>query len=108
MSYAYAATTSAAAAAQADNTYSFVMIAVIFVLFYFMLIRPQNQRAKAQRTLIAGLQKGDEVVVVGGILGKIVSLNEQYLKLQIAEGCEVSVQRQAVTLVLPKGSLKAI
>lgn len=104
ISNAYAAATTAT---QTDSTYSVLMVAVIFVLFYFMLIRPQNQRAKAQRALISALQKGDEVIV-GGMLGKIVALTEQYVKLQIAEGCEVSVQRQAVTVVLPKGTLKAI
>lgn len=93
---------------QSDNGLSLVMIGAIFVLFYFMLIRPQNQRAKAQRNLLASLQKGDEVIVSGGILGKIVELNEQYIKLSIAEGCEVNVQRQAVNTVLPKGTLKAI
>lgn len=105
ISNAYAA---AGAAPQTDSTFSFLMMGVIFVLFYFMLIRPQNQRAKAQRTLLASLKKGDEVIVSGGILGKIVSLDEQYMKLMIAEGCEVSVQRQAVSLVLPKGTLKAV
>lgn len=91
-----------------DGIYSFVMMGAIFVLFYFMLIRPQNQKAKAQKTLLASLNKGDEVVLMGGVLGKITSIEESYLKLQISEGCEILVQRQAVNAVLPKGTLKSL
>lgn len=94
--------------AQTDGTYSLVMIAAIFVLFYFMLIRPQNKRAKELRDLISKLKKGDEVITSGGMLGKISSLDEQYIKILVAEGVEVSLQRSAVSVVLPKGSLKSL
>lgn len=94
--------------AQADGTYSLVMIAAIFVLFYFMLIRPQNKRAKDHRELVSKLKKGDEVITSGGLLAKVVSIDEQYIKVSIAEGVEISLQRSAVSTVLPKGTLKSL
>jgi len=97
-----------AAPAQADGGFSLVMIGVIFVLFYFMLIRPQNKRAKAHRELVSKLAKGDEITTSSGILGRVVSLDEQYLVLSIAEGTEVTLQRSAVSAVLPKGTLTSL
>ncbi len=94
--------------AQADGTFSMIMIAAIFVLFYFMLIRPQNKRAKEHRDLVNKLQKGDEVITSGGLLAKVVSIDEQYIKVNIAEGVEISLQRNAVSTVLPKGTLKSL
>lgn len=94
--------------AQTDGTFSLMMIAAIFVLFYFMLIRPQNKRAKEQRELITKLKKGDEIITSGGVLGKISSLDEQYIKVSIADGVEINLQRSAVNVVLPKGSLKSL
>lgn len=105
ISEAYAATQTAR---QGDGIYSMLMVGVIFALFYFMLIRPQNQRMKSQRQMLSTLKVGDEVVIGGGIMGKVTHLNEQYLKLSITDGCEISVQRQAVSSVLPKGTLKTI
>ncbi|MCH9689793.1 MAG: preprotein translocase subunit YajC [Gammaproteobacteria bacterium] len=102
------ADTAGAAGAQGDGTFSLVMIGVIFVLFYFMLIRPQNKRAKEHRDLINKLEKGDEVATSSGILGRVVHLDEQYLKMAIAEGTEVTLQRSAVSSVLPKGTLAAL
>lgn len=94
--------------AQADGTFSLVMIAAIFVLFYFMLIRPQNKKAKEHRELVGRLKKGDEIVTSGGLLAKVVSLDEQYIKVSLAEGVEISLQKGAVTAVLPKGTLKSL
>lgn len=109
MSQAYAAeTASAAGAGHADGTFSLIMIVGIFVLFYFMLIRPQNKRAKEHRELINQVKVGDEVVTLGGVLGKVISVEELYLKLSIAEGVEVSLQRSAISSVLPKGTLKSL
>ncbi|CAM2779931.1 SecYEG protein translocase auxillary subunit [Legionella steigerwaltii] len=96
------------AAPQADGTFSLVMIAAIFVLFYFMLIRPQNKRAKEHRELISRLKKGDEIVTSGGILAKVVNLDDQYIKISLAEGVEINIQRGAVSTVLPKGTLKSL
>lgn len=106
ISDAMAAATSPAA--QTDGTFSMIMIAAIFVLFYFMIIRPQSKRAKEQRELLNRLKKGDEVITTSGILGKITALDEQYMKLSIADGVEISVQKGAVSTVLPKGTLKSL
>lgn len=97
-----------APANQADGTFSLVMIAAIFVLFYFMLIRPQNKRAKEHRELIGNLKKGDEIITSGGMLAKVTDLNDQYLKATVAEGVEIKIQRSAVNAVLPKGTLKSL
>lgn len=103
-----AAAVEGAQAAPADGTFSLVMIAAIFVLFYFMLIRPQNKRAKEHRELIGNLKKGDEIITSGGMLAKVTGLDEQYIKASIAEGIEISIQRSAVSAVLPKGTLKSL
>lgn len=102
------AAASNAQATKSDGTYSLVMIAAIFVLFYFMLIRPQNKRAKEHRDLVTKLKKGDEIITSGGILGKVASIDEQYAKVTIAEGIDISIQRNAVSAVLPKGTIKAL
>ena len=96
------------AAQQGDSTVSLIMIVAIFVLFYFMLIRPQSKRAKEHRALIGNLKKGDEVITSGGILAKVVSLDDSYIKVSIADGVEISLQRSSVGTVLPKGTLKSI
>lgn len=98
----------AAPAAQADGTFSLVMIAAIFILFYFMIIRPQNKRAKDQRDLVGRLKKGDEVITSGGILAKVVNVDEQYIKISPAEGVEFNMQKGAITTILPKGTLKSL
>lgn len=108
ISEAIADTVTAAPAAQTDGTFSMIMIAVIFALFYLMLIRPQNKRAKEHKELLNRLKKGDEVITTGGILAKIVSLDEQYIKISPADGIEMTIQKGAITTVLPKGTLKAL
>lgn len=107
ISNAYAAGAEGAQA-QGDGMFSLVMIAAIFVLFYFMLIRPQSKRAKEHREIISNLKKGDEVVTSGGILGKVVKVDEQFMKVNLAEGIDINIQRSAVSSVLPKGTLKSI
>ena len=84
----------------------FIMIGIFFAIMYFMIIRPQTKRAKQHKTLIDSLGKGDEVVVTGGLLGKIRSLDENFITLEIASGVEVQIQRQAITSVMPKGTMK--
>lgn len=91
-----------------DGIFSLVMIVAIFVLFYLMMIRPQNKRAKEHRSLIESIKKGDEVITSGGLLGKVVSVDEQYIKLAIAEGVELTMLRGAVNSVLPKGTMKSL
>ncbi|MBA2709731.1 MAG: preprotein translocase subunit YajC [Tatlockia sp.] len=95
-------------APHADGTFPLIMIAAIFVVFYFMLIRPQNKRAKEHRDLVGALKKGDEVTTSGGILGKVVSIDEQYIKLALSEGVEITMQRGSISSVLPKGTLKSL
>lgn len=92
---------------QPDSTFSLVMVVAVFILFYFMLVRPQNKRAKTHQNLISQLKAGDEVVTSGGLVGKITSLQEQFLKVALTQGVEVCVQRQAIATVLPKGTLKS-
>jgi preprotein translocase subunit YajC len=99
---------SAVQTASTDNLFSLLMIAVIFALFYVMLIRPQNKRAKEHRDLISQLKKGDEVVTSGGLLAKVVSLDEQFIKASLCDGVEVILQRNAISALLPKGTIKAV
>lgn len=84
-----------------------IMLGLFFVVFWFFLIRPQMKRAKEHRELVSSLQKGDEVIAGGGIAGRIDDLNESFLTLEVAEGVKIKVQRGAVQVVLPKGTLKS-
>ena len=81
-------------------------LVVIVVVFFFLMIRPQMKKQKEHSAMIAALAKGDEVVTTGGLLGKVTSLSENSIGLQIANDVEVQVQRGAVAQVLPKGTLK--
>ena len=83
-------------------------IVLMFVLLYFLMIRPQMKRAKETKAMIEALQKGDEVVTAGGIVGRIAKMGDQYLSLEIAPNTEISVQRAAVQMILPKGTLKSL
>ncbi len=108
MSDAVAAAVEGAQPAHADGSFSLIMIVAIFVLFYFMLIRPQNKRAKEHRALINEVKVGDEIVTLGGMLAKVLSVDENYLKVGLAEGVEIHLQRSAISSVLPKGTLKSL
>jgi preprotein translocase subunit YajC len=81
-------------------------LVLMFVLLYFLLLRPQMKRAKEHRTMLTALQKGDEVVTAGGTLGKITSVADNYVRLEIAPNVEITVQKQSVQTLLPKGSIK--
>jgi preprotein translocase subunit YajC len=87
---------------------SFLPIVLMFVLLYFLMIRPQMKRAKEHKTMVEALQKGDEVITGGGVLGRITKVSEAYVSLEIAPNTEVSVQKAAVQTLLPKGTLKSI
>ena len=95
-----------AAPEQPDPLISFLPLIVLFALFYFLIIRPQMKRAKEQRKMQESIQKGDEVVTVGGQLGKVVKVSDQYITLDIGGGHESVFQRVAVQSVLPKGTIK--
>jgi len=83
-------------------------IVLMFVLLYFMLIRPQMKRAKEHKAMTEALQKGEEVITSGGVLGKITKVGEAYIALEVAPGVEVSVQKSAIQTLLPKGTIKSI
>jgi len=85
-----------------------VFFGAIFAIFYFLLIRPQQKKAKEAKAMLEALQKGDEIVTAGGVLGRISKIGDQYLTVEIATGTEVMVQRGAVAQLLPKGTIKAL
>jgi len=86
----------------------FLPLIIIFILFWFMLIRPQMKRAKEQKKMLSELQKGDEVVTSSGQVGKISKIGEQYVSLEIADGVVTHVQKQSIQTLLPKGTIKGI
>jgi len=86
----------------------FLPIILMFALLYFLMIRPQMKRAKEQKAMVEALQKGDEVVAAGGLIGRITKVNDQYVTLEIAPNTEVVLQRSAVQVPLPKGTIKSI
>ena len=85
---------------------AFLPMVAIFVVFYFLLIRPQQKRAKETRAMLEALQKGDEVVTAGGVVGKISKISEAYAEVDIAPNVTITVQRSAISLLLPKGTIK--
>ena len=87
---------------------SFLPFIIIFVLFYFMLIRPQMKQAKEQRALIDNLKTGDEITSNSGILGKITKLSNQFAIIEVAKNVEIRIQKQTIQTLLPKGTIKSI
>ena len=81
---------------------------ILFVIFYFLLIRPQQKRAKEHRRLVENLSKGDEVVTNGGLLGKIVEVGENFVEVELNENNKVKVQRQMISNVVPKGTMRSL
>ena len=104
ISFAHAQTAASAAPGFAD----FLPLIIIFILFWFMLIRPQMKRAKEQKKMLADLQKGDEVVTASGQVGKVTKLSDQYVALEIADGVITHVQKQSIQTLLPKGTIKSL
>lgn len=96
----------AAPAPQGFDIASLLPLIILFVIFYFLLIRPQQKKAKEHKKLIGSLSKGDEIVTQGGILGKVTAVSEGYLTCKIADNVEVKLQSHAVAMVLPKGTIK--
>jgi preprotein translocase subunit YajC len=97
-----------APAAQPDPLMSFLPLIIIFVIFYFLLIRPQTKRAKEHRKMVSELKAGDEVVTSGGVLGRVADAGEQFLKVEVADGVVLKIQRQTVAAVMPKGTFKSV
>ncbi len=93
---------------QGDPMVTFIMMGAIFLIFYFLIIRPQSKRAKEHKAMIDALGKGDEVITGGGILGKIITLHDQFVTVEVNQNMQINVQRQSITTVVPKGTIKSI
>ena len=107
ISSAYAQSAPAAAAGGAESTLlSMLPLVLMFVVLYFIMIRPQMKRQKEHKAMLDALAKGDEVVVGGGVIGRISKLGDSVVHVEVAEGVEIQVQRPAVVQVLPKGTFK--
>lgn len=107
ISSAFAQTAPAAAGGDMQSSLmSMLPLVLMFVVLYFVMIRPQMRKQKEAKAMIDALAKGDEVVTVGGMLGKVTKIGDSNLSLEVANGVEVQIQRNAVVQVLPKGSIK--
>ncbi len=105
ISNAYAQTAGAADSGFGSMTW---MMVIMLVAMFFMVIRPQQKAAKEKKALMDALAKGDEVVTLSGILGKVVKITESHVVLEVASGCEIIVVKSAVNSVLPKGTMKSV
>ena len=105
---AYAQAAPAAGGGLEGSLTSFLPIILMFVVLYFLMIRPQMKRQKEQKAMIDALNKGDEVITAGGILGRITRVTDAYVALEVADGTELIVQKAAIATLLPKGTIKAI
>jgi len=107
ISNAYAQTAADAGGAMGQLS-TFLPLILMFVVMYFLMIRPQQKRAKEQKAMMDALTKGDEVVTSGGILGKVSKVTDAYVTIEVATGTEIVVQKPSVTTLLPKGTLKGL
>jgi len=94
-------------AAAQGGLLSFLPLIVIFVVFYFLLIRPQMKRAKEHKALISALANGDEVVTNGGLLGRVTNVGDSFITLELADNVKIKLQKHAVASVMPKGTIKS-
>ncbi len=104
--FAQAAPAAAAGGDMMSTLTGMLPLVLMFVVLYFIMIRPQMKRQKEHRAMVSAIAKGDEVVVGGGMLGKVSRVSEQYLHVEIANGVEVQMQRSAVVQVMPKGTIR--
>ncbi len=98
----------AAPAGAGGGLMSFLPIILMFVVLYFLMVRPQMKRQKEQKAMIEALAKGDEIVTAGGIVGKVTKVSDAYVTLEVSEGTEIVMQKASVTVLLPKGTIKAL
>lgn len=98
----------AAAAPQGPGGFDFFLIIGMMIIFYFFLIRPQSKRAKEHKQLVSAIEKGDEVVTAGGILGKVTKVTDEYVVIEIGQNMEIKMQKQSIQATLPKGTIKNI
>jgi preprotein translocase subunit YajC len=108
ISNAYAQAAGAADPGLMGNLSTFLPLILMFVVMYFLMIRPQQKRAKEQKAMMDALAKGDEVVTVGGILGRVSRVTDAYVTVEVAPNTEIVVQKASVTTLLPKGTLKGL
>lgn len=87
---------------------SFLPLILMFAVLYFIMIRPQMKRQKDHRNMLAAMAKGDEVITSGGIVGKVTKVSEAYVGVEISDGTEITVQKSAVSTILPKGTIKSL
>ncbi|WP_428421582.1 preprotein translocase subunit YajC [Methylibium sp.] len=106
ISEAFAQAAPAAAAGGESSLLTMLPLVLMFVVLYFVMIRPQMKRQKEHKAMVDALAKGDEVATSGGVLGKVTKVGDSYLSVEVASGVELQVQRSAVVQVLPKGTLK--
>ena len=106
ISSAFAQTAPAAGGDMQSSLMGMLPLVLMFVVLYFVMIRPQMKKAKEHKAMIEALAKGDEVATAGGLLGKVSKLGDSFISLEVANGVEVQLQRSAVIQVLPKGSIK--
>lgn len=106
ISQAFAQTAPAASGGTESSLLSLLPLVLMFVVLYFIMIRPQMKRQKEHKTMVEALAKGDEVVTAGGVLGRVSKIGETYLHVEVANGIELQVQRTSIVQVLPKGTLK--
>jgi preprotein translocase subunit YajC len=97
----------APAAASDSGLLGMLPLVLMFVVLYFVMIRPQMKRQKEHKAMIEAIAKGDEVVTAGGLIGKVSKLGDNFIHLEVANGVELQLQRSAITQVLPKGTMKA-
>ena len=97
-----------AAPAQTAGFMDFLPLIALVAVFYFMVLRPQMKRSKEMKIMLEALQKGDEVVTAGGVMGRIIKVGENYVSLEVAEGVNLQVQKGAIQTVLPKGTIKSV
>lgn len=88
------------------DIFGLLPLILMFVLLYFLMIRPQTKRAKEHKGMLAGLQKGDEVVTAGGALGKVTKVGDNYVSVEVAPNVEIQIQKPSITTLLPKGTIK--
>jgi preprotein translocase subunit YajC len=108
ISNAYAQTAGAADPGIMGSLTPFAPLILMFVVMYFLMIRPQQKRQKELRSMMDALGKGDEVITVGGVLGRVTKVTDAYVTIEVAAGTELVVQKNAVTALLPKGTIKAL
>jgi preprotein translocase subunit YajC len=104
--FAQTAPVAAAGGDMQSSLMSMLPLVLMFVVLYFVMIRPQMKKQKEHKAMIEAVAKGDEVVTAGGVVGKVSKLGDSYLGLEVANGVEIQIQRSAVVQVLPKGSIK--